>query len=218
MHVKIGKPTSWFGPYQLAEKLLWWMNKHDDSRVHDFGTWLATKRDGGDTLLYRLCKWIDSKKTRQVYVRIHKWDTWSMDNTLAHIVLPMLQQLQATKHGSPRVDDDDVPPHLHATVDPENPWDTDANWFKRWDWVLGEMIFAFQCKLDDSWQAKYRSGKIDFSTEACEWDENGKPTLYRMVDGPEHTYQCDYDGMAVEQARISNGFRLFGKYYEALWD
>jgi hypothetical protein len=43
------------------------------------------------------------------YVKIDRWDTWSMDHTLAHIVLPMLRQLQATKHGSPLVDDEDVP-------------------------------------------------------------------------------------------------------------
>ena len=28
----------------------------------------------------------------------------------------------------------------------------------------------------------------------------------------------DQEGMKAEQERISNGFRLFGKYYEALWD
>ena len=132
----------------------------------------------------------------------------------------MLQQLQATKHGSPHVDDLDVPEQLRSTAAPakESEWDTDANHFKRWDWVLGEMIFAFHCKCDDSWQEKYRSGTIDFKTEPCEWDEHGKPTMYQMVNGPNDTYHCDYDGMAVEQARITNGFRLFGKYYENLWD
>ena len=39
-----------------------------------------------------------------------------------------------------------------------------------------------------------------------------------MVQGPKHTLQCDTDGMTAYQERISNGFRLFGKYYENLWD
>jgi hypothetical protein len=143
-----------------------------------------------------------------------------MDSTLALIVLPMLKQLQATKHGSPNTDDADVPEELRSTSAPakEYEYDTDANHFKRWDWILDEMIFAFQCKLDDSWQEKYRSGTIDFKTEPCQWDESGKPTLYEMVKGTKDTYKCDYEGMAVEQARITNGFRLFGKYYENLWD
>jgi hypothetical protein len=228
MKVKIGKPTTWVGPYQIAQALCFWVKPVTDEYgikskpdwVHDFGTWLAEKSDGSDTWLTKACQWIESKKHRQVYVRIDKWDTWSMDSTLALIVLPMLQQLQATKHGSPNTDDADVPEELKSTSAPAKQfeYDTDANHFKRWDWILGEMIFSFQCKLDDSWQEKYRSGTIDMKFDPCEWDETGKPTKYEMVSGPNDTYKCDYEAMAVEQARITNGFRLFGKYYENLWD
>ena len=228
MRVKIGKPTTWWGPYQIAQALCFWAKPVTDEYgikskpdwVHDFGTWLAEKSDGSDTWLTKACQWIESKKHRQVYVRIDKWDTWSMDSTLALIVLPMLQQLQATKHGSPNTDDSDVPDELKSTSAPAKQfeYDTDANHFKRWDWILGEMIFSFQCKLDDSWQEKYRSGTIDMKFDPCEWDETGKPTKYEMVSGPNDTYKCDYEAMAVEQARITNGFRLFGKYYENLWD
>ncbi len=42
--------------------------------------------------------------------------------------------------------------------------------------------------------------------------------LFQMKDGPNNTYKCDYDGMKKVQERIDNGFRLFGKYYQALWD
>jgi hypothetical protein len=228
MRVKIGKPTTWVGPYQIAQALCFWAKPVTDEYgikskpdwVHDFGTWLAEKSDGSDTWLTKACQWIESKKHRQVYVRIDKWDTWSMDSTLALIVLPMLKQLQATKHGSPNTDDSDVPEELKSTSAPAKQfeYDTDANHFKRWDWILGEMIFSFQCKLDDSWQEKYRSGTIDMKFDPCEWDETGKPTKYEMVSGPNDTYKCDYEAMAVEQARITNGFRLFGKYYENLWD
>ena len=38
-----------------------------------------------------------------------------MDHTLANIILPMLKQLQATKHGSPMVDIEDVPEELRIT-------------------------------------------------------------------------------------------------------
>lgn len=228
MKVKIGKHTTWVGPYQIANALCFWAKpvvdeygmKSKPDWVHKFGTWLSENRDGTDSWITRACQWVESKKSRQIYVRIDRWDTWGMDHTLALIVLPMLQQLQATKHGAPYVADEDVPEHLRSTAAPakEHEWDTDANHFVRWDWVLNEMIFAFTCKVDDSWQEKYRSGTIDFKSEPCEWDDAGKPTLYQMVSGPNDTYQCDYEGMAVEQARITNGFRLFGKYYENLWD
>jgi hypothetical protein len=220
MKVKIGPYTNWIGPYQIAEKLLFWLDKHKDDRVHEFGTWLAERKDGTDTWITQVCQWIESKKKRQVYVKIDKYDTWSMDSTLAVIALPMLKQLKDNTHGAPCVADEDVPDELKSTSAPqkENEYDTDENHFKRWDYALGEMIFAFTCKVDDTWQDKYRSGIHDMQTKPCAWDDAGKPTMYEMFTGPKDTYVCDYDGMALEQARISNGFRLFGKYYEALWD
>ena len=36
MKVYIGAYTTYWGPYQIAEKLLFWMNKHEDRRV---GRW-----------------------------------------------------------------------------------------------------------------------------------------------------------------------------------
>jgi hypothetical protein len=182
------------------------------------------------SVLHPICvaiRWVLDKLDRKIdYVKIDRWDTWSMDITLSHIILPMLKQLQATKHGAPNVDDEDVPEYLKSYMaqPKEYEWDTDELWFKRWDWVLGEMIFAFECKLDDSWQDKFRSGEHDLI-----WIENTDhqflnsktgvmESTYRMEKGPNDTYQCDYDGIAEVEKRIQNGFRLFGKYYQSLWD
>ena len=41
---------------------------------------------------------------------------------------------------------------------------------------------------------------------------------YRMERGPRDTSVWDREGQQRVQERITNGFRLFGKYYEALWD
>jgi hypothetical protein len=157
-------------------------------------------------------------------IKIDKYDTWSMDHTLSPIILPMLKQLKEVKHGSPFVDDEDVPEHLRSTAAPpkENEWDTDENHFKRWDWVMGEMIFAFECKVDDSWEDQFRSGEHDIVWKPVDAAGNevpkGEHKYYQMDKGPKDTYQCDYDAMRVVEARIQNGFRLFGKYYQALWD
>ena len=122
--------------------------------------------------------------TKQIeYVKIDPWDTWSMDHTLAPIILPMLRQLIDTKHGAPFVDLEDRPEELRA----ERPTDHDVDefHFQAWDWVLDEMIYAFDCKAN-------------------------KDDVYMRFESQEE--------IESEQARISNGFRLFGKYYEALWD
>jgi hypothetical protein len=170
-------------------------------------------------------QWVWSKVDRKIdYVKIDRWDTWSMDHTLSYIILPMLKQLQKDKHGAPFVDDEDVPEELKSTSAPpkENEWDTDDNHFKRWDYALNEMIFAFEHKVDDSWEDAYRSGNFDTIWIPVDKDGNevpkGEHKYYQMKDGPKHTYQCDYDGLQAVHNRMKNGFRLFGKYYEGLWD
>lgn len=231
MKVKIGKYKHWIGPYQIAESLCFWAKDETDEYgikrkpnwVHNFGTWLSGGKDK-DSWLQKVCMWIESKRKRTIKVKIDHWDTWSMDDTLAYIILPMLKQLKESKHGAPLVDDEDVPEELRSTsASPkENEYDVDDNHFKRWDWVMNEMIFAFECKLDDSWEDEFRSGVMDTVWLPVDIEGNAVPEkdakLYHMADGPDHTYECDYDGMRVVQDRIQNGFRLFGKYYQNLWD
>jgi len=160
--------------------------------------------------------WFDRRK-QKVRVRIDRWDTWGMDHTLAHIVIPMLKQLKETKHGAPNVDLEDVPEHLRPTKKEQRAYkkdgSTDDKFFQRWDWVMDEMIFAFESKLTD-WESEFYSGDVDVYFEKIP----GEAGMSEMKRGPKDTFEVDYEGMKVYQARISNGFRLFGKYYEGLWD
>jgi hypothetical protein len=238
MKVKIGPYNNWLGPYQLAEILMFWVPKEKDEygflrtadRVHKFGEWLAhgyiepeqqvgeirpMDRERYHTWLFRFLTWIQSKKKRTIKVKIDPWDTWSMDHTLAHIILPMLKQLNEKKHGAPYVDLDDVPEHLHPvplTDEEKETGHTDSTHFQRWDWIISEMIFAFENKLDDSWEKRFESGENDLQWLKL---EDGMTT---MVDGPKHTKIYDWEGRKAYEARIQNGFRLFGKYYSNLWD
>jgi len=117
---------------------------------------------------------------QRVKIKIDTQDTWSMDCTLAPIILPMLVQLQQTKHG-----------HPYGLTEQE------------WDDILDEMIWAFEQKCRDHWQD-------DFYGDYIEDPKNGS-----MAGSFEW---IDHDGMKAHQTRMSNGFRLFGKYYENLWD
>jgi len=162
--------------------------------------------DDGIQRVYDVFNWIwFDRRTQQIKVRIDRWDTWSMDHTLAHIVLPMLIQLKATKHGAPWVDDEDVPEELRSTSAPpkENEYDTDDFHFKRWDWVLDEMIWAFEQKCRDDWQDDYYGDYV-------EDQKNGSMAgSFEWIDDK---------GRDAHQKRMSNGFKLFGKYFENLWD
>jgi hypothetical protein len=212
----------WLSPYTILKTVCFWEKDddvfydHEDTGKGPYVKWVNFL----NPVCGALHKFLDFVHPKIDYIKIDRYDTWSMDHTLGHIALPMLRQLQQTKQGSPFVDDKDVPKELRSTSAPPKgaEWDTDDNHHLRWDWVLNEMIFAFEHKLDDSWQDAYRSGEFDHKTVACAWDENGKATMYEWQDGPNHTYKCDYEGIKKVEKRIQNGFVLFGKYYQNLWD
>jgi hypothetical protein len=188
-------------------------------------------------LVCRPVNWIKNKIPRIHYIKIHSYDTWSADSTLAPIILPMLVMLKEKKHGAPFTEDADVPEHLRSTAAPakENEYDVDAFHFERWDWIMSEMIWAFeQIVKDDEGEEQFRSGYSDIMFQGIDANDNDvgephrlgdKPTIendsvlaYRLVNGPRHTMVTDYAGLEAHHARIKNGLRLFGAYYRSLWD
>ena len=185
MKINIGTYRTYFGPYHLAEKILFWKDKEDDA-VYGLGEKIS------ETFVGKFLSWFDSKKLRIEKVHIDPYDTWNMDNTLAMIILPMLKQLKATKHGSPSVADEDVPEELRfaAAEDPGHEFETDSNWHKRWDWVMDEMIWAFEQIVDDN-----------------------SDDVYFKEDGT-----IDVEAWKAYNKRLDNGTRLFGVYYRGLWD
>jgi len=131
-----------------------------------------------------LYKWFGYAPDQKKYIHIDKWDTWSMDHTLGEIAYPMLVQLRKAAHGAPFVDPIDVPEDLRPSHKAEDDA-VDNTHFERWNWVLDEMIYAFDSKIN-------------------------KDDIMLRFD--------DIEDAREEQNRISNGFLLFGKYYENLWD
>lgn len=229
MYVKIGKYPNYLGPYQIAEKILFWIPKCDEQyqksdTVYNFGKWLSQNKDGTESRLTKLCEWLHSFNKQKIKVRIDNRDVWNMDTTLCHIILPMLKLLKENKHGSPYVKDGDVPENIRSTSakelteDEKNNGHTDEFFHKRWEWVLDEMIFAFEMSHpDNDWEEEFRSGDIDFNSVPCDIDKDGKVLSYSLENGPKHTYKCDYDKIMEVEKRIANGHRLFGSYYGGLW-
>tara|TARA_R100001377_G_scaffold69415_1_gene44747 strand:+ start:210 stop:716 length:507 start_codon:yes stop_codon:yes gene_type:complete len=151
-----------------------------------------------------LYDWFGYSTKQKTSVRIDRWDTWSMDHTLAPIILPMLVQLKETKHGVPMVDMKDVPKELRMTKKQldacEKTGDVDHKLFERWDWVLDEMIWTFEQKCRDDWVMDYYGPYIEGDDDLGDFEWN------------------DREGQQAHQLRMTNGFRLLGKYYENLWD
>ena len=104
------------------------------------------------------------RKNKAEHVVIDDSDVWNLDHSLALIIVPALMRLKETKQGAPFVHNEDVPKFLRATEEEiKEHWDggdTDKNYFVRWDYVMDEMIFAFESKLED-WEEKFASGEND---------------------------------------------------------
>ena len=214
----------WISPYTVLEYVFFWTawsrcgrNRGivEDRDYVDHPAWVERATEYISPVC-RAIQWIlDFVHPQISYVRIDRYDTWSMDHTLADIILPMLQQLQKTKHGAPFVDDEDVPEELRSTAaEPkENEWDADSNHFLRWDWVLAEMIWAFEQKVADDAESQF----FDHSAYNIT-DRAGQREWINDVNNSVSKTKYDEVGHRVWLARKANGFRLFGKYFEGLWD
>jgi hypothetical protein len=227
----------WYSPYTWFDYLFFWTDWSRCHRDRSIASALDEDRKWIDrpewverwsdrlVPVSRAIQWtLDLVHPKIDYVKIDRWDTWSMDSTLAQIVLPMLRDLRDSKQGAPYVDPEDVPKHLRPkrqTKKERENGHTDSTHFERWDWVLDEMIFAFEMKVKDDWKDAFHSGEIDILWVPVDKDGNEVPKAdakyHEMRHGPNHTHEIDMEGMRAVQERISNGFKLFGKYYEGLW-
>jgi hypothetical protein len=168
------------------------------------------------------------KGDRRIDVQIERHDTYSLDRTLALIILPALIQLRDTQSGIPSE---------FATIGGEDYSDQQCFDFyqeshkelfesvavARWNDTLDKMIWSFQQLVLDDYSEKYHHG-----TPKYDWKKTGDQTynpstkkmedLYEMIDANPTEHWYDVDGHRLHEERIQEGLELFGKYYRHLWD
>lgn len=203
----------WISPITIVDYLFFWTdwskcsrNKYviPDEQWVDSPEW-ADKLADKLKPLSEAIRWVWSKFDREIrYVKIDHYDVWSMDHTLAYIIVPMLKTLRDVKHGHPLCDDEDAPEEFSSKLVPENESGWDDNASKRWDWILNEMIWAFEQKINDDGEAQF----YDHTESSKEKDFNESIKKLKV----------DREGLKNHWDRMANGFRLFGKYYQHLWD
>lgn len=209
MRVKIGPYLTWYGPYQIADLLFGNPPRHYEDQPKGLrrrcADWLGDKL--AETKLADICSWIHSKRKRKEVVKLDYYDHYNADHTLALIILPVLKQLRASKHGSGYIDDCDVPEHLRSTAAPhqEATGASDLNLHRRYEWFLDEVIWAFEqhCDTDEE-------DKFFFKTE-----KHSNPTsLQEQIDNLE----VDHEALTAHYKRKQHAFSMFGKYFATLWD
>lgn len=209
MKVYIGKPKHFWGIFQLVD-LLQAFGVHGDTTFK----W-AEKIDDKFPKINKFFNWIYQKRQSKPKIKIHYYDVWSMDYTLSPIILAMMLEFKRQGiNGAPCTDDEDVPENLRSVNYPakENDWDTDDGWHPRWEWIVDEIIWTFTQLSDENNDAQFHSGE-DVRFNFGPPDENGNR---EWLPNPKHKY--DAEGHQKHRERIQNGLRLFGKYYQALWN
>jgi hypothetical protein len=199
MKVYIGPYLNYYGPYQIVDMIFFWIDRKgifpDDDPRHERWDYKLAEKLGdwlADTWVSDFCNWLYNKRARKIRIHIDPYDTWSMDHTLSYIIHPMLEQLKESKHGSGHVDDEDVPEHLRSTAAPEL---TENE--KDWGYTDALWHSRWEWVLDEMIFAH--------ESQFNDWED-------------EYFDKKDYEGMKEIEKRIQNGFRLFGKYYQGLWD
>jgi len=163
---------------------------------------------------------------RKIDVTIHNYDTWSLDHTLAYIILPALLQLKDTKNGIPgqfaEIGGEDYVEQQSFDF-----YKSDQELFdqrvKEWDIVLDKMIWSFNELVKESYDDKYFHGNGKY-----EWIKTDKQfpnpvtgkmeDTFTMVDTNPDEHWIDANGILEHEKRIQEGIDLFAKYYRNLWD
>lgn len=220
----VRRPLSWFGPYQLLEPL--------EKALIKFGM----SEDSAWKIIESVGSKIPKRPFEAVYkfrknlpwnkdiIKIDPWDTWSMDNTLAPIIVKLLKQLKETKHGIPAdfvyVGGEEYVPQLcfdFYSKDTRTLFDTHAE--MRWNEVLDKMIWSFEelvtRESDSSYDEPYWE---DMTDEEIQKDLNDPNSIYNILNVNSSKKKINHQKMEEYYQKLQEGFTLFGKYYTNLWD
>lgn len=226
MKIDIGPYKGDLIPIRRLEQAYTW-------RRHD--TWFKSEKeyDFIDKIVYGFLdllsdvfrpinRWSNNRE-RKIKVRVDNYDVWSADHTLALVIHPVLLKLKEVQQGACHIDLEDVPENLRPTDEPnDNNGYVDNTHFDRWNWVLDEMIWAFeQCSKPDRGDDQFYHNSDQLEMVSAPSKDN--PELFSVdfnyqKDPAKPKYWVDDEGKKLHYDRINNGFRLFAKYYFALWD
>lgn len=212
MRIKIGPYSSDLIPVRRWERSYEFFRSntfyHDEKDWNKFDRLVYKVFDILDTLTLPVNRW-SNNRTRKIEVHIDNYDVWSMEHTLALVIVPMLKKLRDQKHGAPHVDPEDGPTEL-----------SDEEFLhERWDWVLDEMIWSFEQHASDNDDDQFHYNLDNLGFEFLEVDGSSYKQMSITVKDPTkpaHFY--DREAHQKHDERKANGRRLFAKYYDSLWD
>jgi len=164
---------------------------------------------------------------RTISVQVDKYDTYSLDDTLSYIILPLLHQLRHNMQGVPSEfgdvgggeGDSQQCFEFYSDTYKESFDESCTQWYE----ILDKMIWSFQQMALEDYESLYHHGKPNY-----EWVEtdtsminpiSGKlERVTELVDKNPSEHWYDLNGHNMHEDRIQEGIDLFAKYFRSLWD
>lgn len=175
-----------------------------------------------------LSKYPKGNGKRRIDIQIDPFDTWSLDHTIASIILPALIQLKNTKHGVPSGFTDRIGGDFDNNLVFDFIKEDDTEVFNQlcdnWDEALDKMIWSFlQLSIEDDYDNNYHHGKMETDWVESDYTYTDPITgkiekTYQMVDKNPEEHWYDQIGNQEHEKRIQEGLELFGKHFRDLWD
>jgi hypothetical protein len=188
-----------------------------DKIVFGFFDWL-------ENIVRPINRWSNNRK-RKIKIHVDYYDVWGADHTLGMIIAPTLKKLKEHQHGYPHVDDEDVPEELRMNDADreklENNGEVDSKHEARWNYILDEMIWAFEQHADPydgETQFFHNPEQLEMVFTPVEGMPASSLSFNHQKDPTKPPYWRDDEGLKKHHERKRNGVRLFAKYYECLWD
>lgn len=99
-------------------------------------------------------------------IKVTRKDCYNLDSVLAKVILASLKKFIKINIGAPNIADEEVPDRLsRKNAKPrKSEYTVDSNHFKRWKWVLKEMIWSFEqiaADLDITVESKEHIERVD---------------------------------------------------------
>ena len=212
MKVYLTKPRNhWISPYTIIKTFTFWK---DWDKISYSTPWVKKTATILHPISVGIQKVWDIVHPEVKYIKIDGWDVWSMDSTLSPIILPMLKRLKEVKHGTAWTDHADGPWYYRfdENKDEHSYSETGSYSAGRWNWIMDEMIWTFEQLSNEDHESVYwlEHGEIDWDVEP---DERGCSEIKWKKES-----RVDWDGLKKHEEQIQNGLRLFGRYYQNLWD
>ena len=189
MKAVLGGYYRWYEPHRWTQLLYKILSEERADKIEDYILGLPG--------IQRLQSYVTNAQPKE-YIRIDPYDVWSADMTMAKIIAPLLIKMKEHSHGYFQVDQKD---RRHKCQPDQSAW----------GYVVDEMIWTFTELAQGADTMRFCHGELKMHSK--KYGDRGCCRVYFDKSG----YYVDKVGEKWYHDRITNGLRLFGRYYRNLW-